>query len=392
MVGRFLSISDLQTLATGDTMRPGSLLLPPSFPLVGLLLPLVLSCGPGADDSGTRNEASSRTDLTGIPMVSERWVSPWDTTSNLDSPAVWSGEKESWVVATAKGTHQLWVYDASTGDLLRTVGGPGEELGRFLRPNGIAVVGDLLLVVERDNHRIQVLSLPDFRPRGAFGSQDLVRPYGIAFYRDDRGDLHLYVTDDYGNEVERPEGEPPTGDFTRRVKHFRLRTDNGLEAELVDSFGEARGPGALRVVESLQVDEEQDLLLVADEFGPELEAYHLDGTYAGRSVARDLYRFGDPEGIMLYRCGGDGYWILTDQGEGRTVFHVLDRRSLESLGSFAGEVTANTDGIWLTQEAIPGLGQGGLVALHDDGGLSAFAWNDIAQALGLRSGCPPSGI
>jgi 3-phytase len=95
---------------------------------------------------------------------------------------------------------------------------------------------------------------------------------------------------------------------------------------------------------------------------------------------------------MLYRCGDQGYWILTDQGETRTVFHLLDRRTFEFLGSFAGEVTANTDGIWLTQETVAGLGRGALFALHDDGGVAAFAWDDIASAFGLRTGCTLPGV
>jgi hypothetical protein len=39
------------------------------------------------------------------------------------------------------------------------------------------------------------------------------------------------------------------------------------------------------------------------------------------------------------------------------------------------------------QGRIPGLGDGALFAVHDDGGLTAFAWQDISRALGLRSGC-----
>jgi 3-phytase len=96
---------------------------------------------------------------------------------------------------------------------------------------------------------------------------------------------------------------------------------------------------------------------------------------------------GDPEGVMLYRCGDAGYWILTDQGPERTLFHILERESFQHLGSFTGAVTANTDGISLVQERIPGLGDGALFAVHDDGGLTAFAWQDISGALGLRSGC-----
>ena len=54
-------------------------------------------------------------------------------------------------------------------------------------------------------------------------------------------------------------------------------------------------------------------------------------------------------------------------------------------------MTANTDGIWLHQGEIPGLGDGLSVALHDDGGLAAFAWEDVAAAFSLATGCSPAG-
>lgn len=364
-----------------------------------LLILLGTACGPqengGSGDSlpdaGHLEEEEVRAypaELEEVLVVPERWVSAWDTASNLDSPAFWSGPQGDWVVATAKGTHDLWLFDASTGALLRRVGGKGAGPGQFQYPNGIAVLGDFLYVVERDNHRVQVFSLPEFGTVGSFGSEDLVRPYGIALYADPGGAVEVYITDDYGNEEDLPEGQEPSGDFTRRLSHFRVSLGNGpMDAGLVRRFGEPDGPGALRVVESIQVDETFGNLLVADEHGFELEVYALDGTYTGQTVGSGLYRFGDPEGIMLYRCGREGYWILTDQGERRTVFHVLDRESFGYLGSFTGEETANTDGIWLTQKRIPGLGGGALFALHDDGGLAAFAWEDIAGAMELETGC-----
>jgi 3-phytase len=173
------------------------------------------------------------------------------------------------------------------------------------------------------------------------------------------------------------------------VKQFELQvgSDEAPEASFVRAFGQGEGPGALRVVESIQVDEEHGVLLIADEHRFELELYNLEGEYLDRTVGAGLYRYGDPEGIALYRCGSDGYWILTDQGEARSVFHVLDRQTFQHLGSFAGRVTANTDGIWLDQGEVPGLGQGILLASHLDGAVAALAWEDVATALGLRTGC-----
>ncbi len=198
------------------------------------------------------------------------------------------------------------IHAAATGTMLRRVGGPGAGLGAFQYPNGIAVADDLLLVVERDNHRVQAMALPGFRPLGSFREDVLLRPYGIAFFRDGAGVLQVYVTDDYGNEVDPPEGEDPSGDLTRRVRHFALDTrDGGFTARLAGTFGEASGPGALHVVESIQVDEAQGILLVADEHRFEMEVYDLQGAYLDRTLGTGPYRFGDPEGIMLYRCGAE---------------------------------------------------------------------------------------
>src|SRR3546814_2462843 len=78
-----------------------------------------------------------------------------------------------WLIATAKRSNRLRVFDGESGEPLRTVGGPGVRPGEFSYPNGISVIDALLLVVERDNHRVQVLRLPDFLPLATFGEHDL---------------------------------------------------------------------------------------------------------------------------------------------------------------------------------------------------------------------------
>jgi 3-phytase len=324
-----------------------------------------------------------------IALVPERWISAWNRGSDLDSPTLWRGPEGERVIVTAKGAHQLWVFDAADGTLLMRVGRHGDDPGELDYPNGIAIAGDLLLVVERDNRRVQLFSLPTFTSLGWFGSGELVNPFGIALYPTNDSTLSVYVTDDYGNERYVPGLSDPTGDFTRRVKEYEVRVDTAAlpQASFVRAFGQGEGPGALKVVESIQVDQDNGVLLVADEHHFELELYSLEGEYLERTVAAGLYRYGEPEGIALYRCGAEGYWILTDQGERRSVFHILDRQTFQHLGSFAGRVTANTDGIWLDQGEIPGLGRGTLLASHLDGAVAAFAWQDIGAALGLRTDC-----
>ena len=115
-----------------------------------------------------------------VQVVPEGFISAETPAEELDSAAAWTApDGHTWVIVTAKSSHRLDVYDGDSGERLREVGGEGDAPGRFNRPNGIAVAGDRLFVVERDNHRVQVLSLPDFKPIGSFGEKQLRSPYGL---------------------------------------------------------------------------------------------------------------------------------------------------------------------------------------------------------------------
>lgn len=95
----------------------------------------------------------------------------------------------------------------------------------------------------------------------------------------------------------------------------------------------------------------------------------------------------EPEGLALFPCGAEGFWVATDQHETDNVFHVLDRRTLAHLGSFRGAVTRQTDGIALARGTIGPLSGGALYAAHVDAHVSAFGWDDIARATGLPAHC-----
>jgi 3-phytase len=120
-----------------------------------------------------------------------------------------------------------------------------------------------------------------------------------------------------------------------------------------------------------------------------LREYGAGGRFAGRVVEGFDHA---PEGVALYPCpDGEGYWIAADQAPQRTVFLVLDRRTLEPVGRFAGRLTANTDGVWLSNVPVPGFPAGALYAVHDDASVTAFDWRHVADALGLRADCASDG-
>jgi 3-phytase len=343
---------------------------------------------PAFDDARGPLDPRLVTDLKRVPEVFR--TEPLSEDKDIDSLAVWHrGEATPWLLATQKDSSYVLVLDAATGELLERLGGEGEDLGKLGRPNGIAVIDDLVLLVEQKNQRVQVLRLPEFEPVGAFGEGLLKRPYGLAV--DHPGDWYeVYVTDSFDS----PEHEPPAPETcANRVRHYRFRlAGEGLEAELVRSFGEPTGDGALYRVESLVIDRPLSRLYIADESRQRLnhKVYSTDGEFLGKTFGDGLHYY-EPEGVALVRCGSEeppgGYVIAADQTQ-PTRFLVFSRESLDKLGGFTGEPAIDiTDGI--TFAALNEAAGGGhmLYATHHDVQVVAYRWSDIAQAMGLSTDC-----
>jgi 3-phytase len=364
----------------------------------GLLVALLAACGPGGspdDDPGAGDTTGSPADalvVDTIPVevtfVDEVFETERDTLDDVDSPTVWHGDEgQHWVLTTAKATDVVIVNDAATGAAIHRVGGTGSGPGQLDRPNGITAVDDLLLVVERDNARLQAFSLPGLESLGTFGEEQLRRPYGIAAYQDEQDRIEVYVTDNY----ELVEDEvPPDSALGERVEHFRVWLEDGaLRHEHIRTFGDTSGTGVLRKVETIGVDAANDRVVIAEELEPDShwKIYDLEGRFSGQVFGRGYFPH-EAEGLALYACeGGGGYWVATDQDEETNTFHVFDRKTLEHMGAFSGATTRNTDGVALTQVGFGPFPAGAFYAVHNDGNIAAFSWAQIAEILGLRSDC-----
>ena len=328
-----------------------------------------------------------------VATIDERYITALEPQANIDSVAVAPGEP-ALLFATAKATDVVKVFDASSGVELEELGGSGESQEQYRRPNGVAVADDLLVIVERDNRRVNIRSIPDYRVLGTFGDDELRNPYGVWVQSLGDGEYRAYITDAY----EMPdESIPPGEELDERVKVYRFsveRTKAGepsaLNSRFEKSFGETTSPGALRVVESIFGDPAHDRLLIAEEdedpvTGLVIKVYDLDGSFTGEQIGKGVFE-AQAEGIALYACeDGSGYWLSTDQADDRTVYHVFDRQSLKHAGAFMGKTTANTDGVWLATDGVPGFDSGAFFAVHDDQAVSAFDWRDIVAALDLES-------
>jgi 3-phytase len=311
-------------------------------------------------------------------VIQETFMTQGNKTDDIDSPAVWHGPQgQHWLIATSKSADKLFIYDAATGDVIKTFGSSGTGPGHFKRPNGIAVVDDLAFIVERDNKRMQILHLPTMQLCG-MTQGDLQHPYGIAVVQHALRTYDVYITDNPG---------PKNAETAKKIYQYRVvRAAGGCSINLVRIFGDESGPGALWKVESIAADPAYNRLFIADEHAAhkDIKIYTLDGNFTGIILGTDLFKT-EPEGIALYPSTDiDGYIVATDQDRVNNIFWLFDRATLAEKGSFTGAVVRNTDGIALTHTSFGPFAEGALYAVHDDGTVGAFDWATIIKHAVMR--------
>ncbi|MCC6559887.1 MAG: phytase [Xanthomonadales bacterium] len=372
-------------------------MIKPPLPLAALIL-AIAACAPLRDtrEPDERSDATPSFATAGMDhaAIAEAFLTESTAADNVDSPAAWRApDGRTWLFATAKEGGGVLIYDGDDGHLLRRIGREGDAAGEFRRPNGISVVGDLVFVVERDNRRVQMLSLPQLQTLAMFGSEQLQQPYGLWVRALSDQRFEVTVTDAYmaGEKANGDDLPPPLPELGRRMQRYEVlvQTDE-VRTRHLGAFGDITAAGAIRIPESIWGDVAHDRLLIAEEdtaIGTAVREYDLAGNYRGRTLGLGRFK-AQAEGIALWQCAdGSGYWIATDQFPDRSLFHVYDRASLQHLGAFAGHTVANTDGVWLHQSATSRFPNGVFYAVHDDQGVGAFDWRDIAKALALRTDC-----
>lgn len=348
------------------------------------ILVLAIAC------SNLRNSSTNvANDTSSYPVLTEAFHTERDEDDNVDSPAVWHGENgEHWLLATAKEGNTINVYNAADGSFIERFGKTGTGEGEFDRPNGIWVIDNLLLVVERDNARVQIVTLPDFTFVGFMTHEDLRYPYGLSVEKTDDETYELFITDNFNPSLE---GYPPEEELDERIHHYQFTYSNGtFDYQTIRIFGDISGEGILHKVESLHTDRAHNRLLIADEAFSQrsIKVYDLEGNFTG-DVIPNTHFTSEPEGIALYACeDNSGYWIITDQHKtGENKFEIFDRQALDHLGGFKADITKNTDGIWLTQKSFGPFEKGAFYPVHDDGSVTVISWSDISDALSLERDC-----
>jgi len=334
---------------------------------------------------------------------------------NTDSLAAFRAtDGPVFVAATSKWGRRIDLFNANDGKFARSI--THKDL---VRPNGIAaaslpvrssnsrtktgkiefdtagIVSDesssptaaqsslqLLLVVDRDAPGLFIFEA-DTGALLANSSDDLRNPYGIATTLEDDA-LLIFVTD-----VSRPPKEMVTRyRLTEQLQDDSSRaaavpsdgaTNTTLRLEPLGTFGDTNA-GRIGTPESIVIDPARKRIYLCDEDrdARNVKVYDVEGNFTGTTFGDGIIN-GDPEGIVIVSDDVAGDFILvTDQTRRITAWHAFDAESLKLITSFTGAPRiANTDGICIYQETIPGFNDGGLFAVHDDADVRAYDLADV---------------
>lgn len=320
-----------------------------------------------------------------LTEIKSKFISKWDQENNIDSPAFWQNPNgKNQLIVTSQGLNCLVIYDAENGEEIRKIGSKGTGPLEFDKPRGISIWQDLLFVVEANNSRIQVLRLPDFEFVTFIGDETIFeRCVGLSILEKE-DHLLIYTTDNYYSPFNQI---PSLEELNKRVKVFEFsKYTDSPSFKLVNIFGDTTLEGAILDAESIKVDPENEVVLIANEMkiNADIKVYDLEGNYMGISFGGGIIKH-ENEDIGIFDCGnGKGFIVVPDEDQYENAFHIFDRKTYKHLGSFITPDLYNTDAIEIYEGDIGTIRGGVLFALYDDGGLGAYSWQEIADSLSLN--------
>lgn len=155
------------------------------------------------------------------------------------------------------------------------------------------------------------------------------------------------------------------------------------------SIGDISEVGVLCVVELIWGDLVNDCLLIVEEdeiYVSEFKVYILVGRFIGIIFGCDVFKV-QVEGVMLWICGKDGWWIIIEQGKQCSVFYLFDCYIFKYVGVFQGNMVVNIDGIWFDLYVLLCFFDGVLYVVYDDQGVVVFDWVSVVWQLLLLLEC-----
>ena len=244
------------------------------------------------------------------------WKSDIYHNYNVDSIAVINNH----VLVTSKEKHLILILDNSTGRLI-------EKWYGFNRPNGILAFDKYVLIIERDNTRVQLFEYPTKKLLDTWGNGILKKPYGGTFKKLNNG-YQILVTDD----------------TTKTIYSIIYKFKDGVLTR--DSSNIWKKLSFATKLESLYYDSSKDILLVADEAREIVLIYDFKSKSIIDNFGERILT-GEPEGISKWK----EYYIITNQSKSDNKFYIINQ-DFDIVHILKINGVSNTDGICVNNDYL----------------------------------------
>jgi len=259
---------------------------------------------------------------------------------NLNNITWWFNKKtkEYWIFLSSQETDKIFILNGLTGEYIKALGGTGDKVGQLNSPIDLVVFDDYLYILEQDNNRVQIFSLPDVIFIGFIGEIQLKSPRSLSLIKVKKDNKYyncLFVSENLDKKSLRP----------KCVYKYIFNIDNkGIDNIKVKKIGNINGEGKIMRCSSIEYDAYYNRLLILDSYEKNIKIYDINGNFI--KVIDDNIFNSEPIGIKLMNeNNGRGIYFIFDRSKIDNLFHIYDRETLSYISTLKSDKSLENDNI-----------------------------------------------
>ena len=253
-----------------------------------------------------------------LPHKKISWKTLCHSKTNINKLKWWYNKysKEYWLFVLSNDSNKIFILNALSGKYIKSLGAYGDKVGEFDKPIDMVIYDDYLMVLEKDNHRVQVFSLPELIYIGFIGEIELSNPQcieSVKLKKNDKEFCCLYIGDNLDNKP------------SRRKCYFRFIFEiNKMGIYDIETLKiEPDNKGELGLIESIKFDSVNDNLFIVDKLAKDIKIFNFENNYK-ETILKDGFK-GEPGDIDLVKDTNRGMLFVGDFSRLDNFFHIYSR-------------------------------------------------------------------
>ena len=249
-----------------------------------------------------------------LPYKQIDWKIICHSKTSMNKLKWWYNEfsKEYWLFILSQDSNKIFILNALSGKYIKSLGSHGDAVGQFDTPSDMSIYDDYLFILEKDNHRIQIFSLPELKFIGIIGEVELTAPNcleTIKLRKDKKNYCCVYVGDNLDNKP------------SRNKCYFKFileLNESGIYDTEVTRY-EPKDNSNLGYIESIKYDGICDNLYIVDKLSKDIKVFNFNDQYK-KTILKNYFK-GNPGEINITQ----NRIFIGDFSRLDNFFHIFSR-------------------------------------------------------------------